>query len=132
MTINVYANDSIGMVVASKGNSYVNEKTILQQGSLININDVITTSTQSFVVIQLTDGSKITVRPSSTVSMDQYSYDGSDADEVKLNLVQGGLRIITGAIAKNNPDNYILETPVALMGVRGTEFSIILCDGNTC
>ena len=53
-------------------------------------------------------------------------------DEATLSLVEGGLRVITGAMAKNNPENYKVKTPVALMGVRGTEFSIFLCGDSLC
>jgi hypothetical protein len=35
-------------------------------------------------------------------------------------------------MAKSNPENYKVRTPVALMGVRGTEFSEVLCGDNVC
>jgi hypothetical protein len=35
-------------------------------------------------------------------------------------------------MAKSNPENYKVRTPVALMGVRGTEFSIMLCGDEVC
>ena len=62
----------------------------------------------------------------------QNLYAGNDGDEATLNLVSGGLRVITGAMAKTNPENYKVRTPVALMGVRGTEFSIQLCGDEVC
>ena len=34
--------------------------------------------------------------------------------------------------SKTNPENYKVRTPVALMGVRGTEFSIMLCGDQIC
>jgi hypothetical protein len=64
--------------------------------------------------------------------IEQYLYAGNDSDEATLNLVSGGLRVITGAMAKSNPENYKVRTPVALMGVRGTEFSVVLCGDNVC
>ena len=56
---------------------------------------------------------------------------GGDEDAATLSLVEGGLRVITGAVAKAEPEKYKLETPVALMGVRGTEFAVVLCDDGT-
>ncbi len=35
-------------------------------------------------------------------------------------------------MAKNNPENYKVKTPVALMGVRGTEFAIQPCGDSVC
>ena len=129
------AEDSSGMVVASRGEVIAlsnGGSRELKQGDFIYVNDEILTSTRSFAVLQFTDGAKVTVRPDSTLIIEQYLYAGTNDDEATLNLVSGGLRVITGAMAKNNPENYKVRTPVALMGVRGTEFSIMLCGDDVC
>jgi hypothetical protein len=129
------AQDSSGMVVASRGevmalsNGGARE---LKQGDFIYVNDEIMTSNRSFAVLQFEDGAKVTVRPDSTMIIEQYLYAGNENDAATLNLVEGGLRVITGAMAKSNPENYKVRTPVALMGVRGTEFSIMLCGDEVC
>lgn len=105
-------------MVAIRG-EVTTEQGQLSQGSQIYVGDTVTTAEKSFAVISFEDGSKVTVRPDSVLLVQKYDYDSA-----KLDLVSGGLRIITGTIAKENPDNYLLDTPVALMGVRGTEFSI--------
>ena len=129
------AEDSSGMVVASRGEVMAlsnGGSRELKQGDFIYVNDEILTSARSFAVLQFTDGAKVTVRPDSTLIIEQYLYAGNDSDEATLNLVSGGLRVITGAMAKSNPENYKVRTPVALMGVRGTEFSIMLCGDEVC
>jgi len=129
------AEDSSGMVVASRGEVIAlsnGGSRELKQGDFIDVNDEILTSGRSFAVLQFTDGAKVTVRPDSTLIIEQYLYAGNDSDEATLNLVSGGLRVITGAMAKSNPENYKVRTPVALMGVRGTEFSIMLCGDDVC
>ena len=75
---------------------------------------------------------KVTVRPNSIIVIDQYVFNGGDEDAATLNLLEGGLRIITGAMAKSKPESYKVKTPVALMGVRGTEFAIMLCGDQIC
>ena len=60
------------------------------------------------------------------------AVNGDGDDAATLSLVSGGLRVITGAMAKTNPENYKVRTPVALMGVRGTEFAIMLCGDDIC
>jgi hypothetical protein len=129
------AEDSSGMVVASRGEVFAlsnGGSRELKQGDFIYVNDEIMTSNRSFAVLQFTDGAKVTVRPDSTLIIEQYLYAGNENDEATLNLVSGGLRVITGAMAKSNPENYKVRTPVALMGVRGTEFSIMLCGDEIC
>ena len=129
------AQDSSGMVVASRGEVIAMSNggsRELKQGDFVYVNDEIMTSNRSFAVLQFTDGAKVTVRPDSTMIIEQYLYAGNENDEATLNLVEGGLRVITGAMAKTNPENYKVRTPVALMGVRGTEFSIMLCGDEVC
>ena len=129
------AEDSSGMVIASRGIVIAlanGESRELKQGGFVYVNDEILTSARSFAVLQFTDGAKVTVRPNSNLIIEAYLYAGNDSDEATLNLVSGGLRIITGAMAKTNPEKYKVRTPVALMGVRGTEFSIMLCGDELC
>ena len=129
------AQDSSGMVVASRGEVIAlsnGGSRELKQGDFIYVSDEIMTSNRSFAVLQFTDGAKVTVRPDTTMIIEQYLYAGNESDEATLNLVSGGLRVITGAMAKTNPENYKVRTPVALMGVCGTEFSIMLCGDEVC
>ena len=129
------AEDSTGMVVASRGDVIAlsnGGSRELKQGDFIYVKDEIMTTNRSFVVLQFEDGAKVTVRPDSTLIIESYLYNGDVGDEAELNLVSGGLRVITGAMAKSNPENYKVRTPVALMGVRGTEFSVMLCGDQIC
>jgi hypothetical protein len=129
------AEDSAGMVVASRGEVIAlsnGGSRELKQGDFIYESDEIITSNKSFAVLQFVDGAKVTVRPDSTVIIEQYLYNGNDGDAAELSLVSGGLRVITGAMAKTHPENYKVRTPVALMGVRGTEFSVMLCGDELC
>ena len=127
--------DSTGMVVASRGEVVAvanGGSRELKQGDFVYVSDEIITSDRSFAVLQFEDGAKVTVRPDSTLIIETYLYNGDSGDEATLNLVEGGLRVITGAMAKANPENYKVRTPVALMGVRGTEFSVVLCGDQVC
>jgi len=129
------AEDSAGMVVASRGEVIAvsdGGSRELKQGDFVYISDEIMTANRSFAVLQFVDGAKVTVRPDSLMIVETYVYNGDGNDAATLSLVSGGLRVITGAMAKTNPENYKVRTPVALMGVRGTEFSIMLCGDEVC
>ncbi len=127
--------DGVGMIVASRGEVIAlanGGSRELKQGDFVYVSDEIMTSNRSFAVLQFEDGAKVTVRPDSSLIIETYIYNGDGNDEATLSLVEGGLRVITGAMAKSNPENYKVKTPVALMGVRGTEFSVMLCGDQLC
>lgn len=135
MPVLATAQDSTGMVVASRGEVIAQANggsRSLKQGDLIYVHDEIITSNRSFAVLQFVDGAKVTVRPDSVLFIEDYLYNGDDGDAATLSLVSGGLRVITGAMAKTHPENYKVRTPVALMGVRGTEFAVFLCGDTVC
>ena len=108
-------------VVASRGGVYT-EDGRLGVGDVVPANKVVHTLENSFAVIILDDGTKVTVRPNSSVEITDTP------EEIRVDLTKGGLRVITGLVAKQEPEKFKLSTPVALMGVRGTEFSVALCE----
>jgi hypothetical protein len=131
----VFAAEAKGLIVASRGTviaTGASDSRELKQGDEIFVEDSIMTGPKSFAVIQFLDGAKLTVKPDSEIVIEDYVYNGNADDKAMLNLVSGGLRVITGAMAKTNPENYKVKTPVALMGVRGTEFSVQLCGDQIC
>ncbi len=131
LTAPVSAADVAGEAIMVKGSVSAQqdgaEARLIEKGAEILVGDTVTTAAKSFTVIGFTDGGKVTVRPGSVLVIDEYAY-GGDNDGSALKLVKGGLRALTGAIAKTNPDAYRVNTPVATMGVRGTEFDIRLCE----
>ncbi len=101
----------------------------LMQGELV------VTGVDSLAVILLNDESRLVIRPDSEfrvsrlVTSDDDEGDSSNQSAV-LNLLRGGVRLVTGLIARLNPAGYRLNTPVATIGIRGTEFNTRLCDAD--
>jgi len=116
----------VAQVVALRGTVSAN-KIELKQGDYVDVGDRLVSGEKSFIILQFIDGARVTLRPDSEMYIEEYSYLEGD-DKGRFDLVSGGLRIVTGAIAKSDPEQYVLSTPVALMGVRGTEFSIQLIE----
>jgi hypothetical protein len=135
VTGDLQAQDGTATLVASRGVvtaiSADTDRT-LTQGDTVFVEDQISTGDKSFAILQFIDGAKVTVRPNSTLIIEQYVFTGGDQDAATLNLLAGGLRVITGAMAKTQPESYKVKTPVALMGVRGTEFAVMLCGEDVC
>lgn len=108
-------------------------KRALKTASEVYMHDTLMTDAGSEAQIVFTDNSTMTLRPETKLYINEYNYKkpGKKAAEAPstasyiMDLIAGGFRTITGAIAKENPDNYQINTPVATIGVRGTEFSVV-------
>lgn len=101
---------------------------ILGKGATIYEEDVISTAVRSFAIVVMKDGTKITVRPDSSLGIEKYIARRGRSDSAILNLFKGGMRAVTGFISKNREDAYKIKTAVATIGIRGTEFDARLCD----
>ncbi|MDX1498606.1 MAG: FecR family protein [Woeseiaceae bacterium] len=112
----------------------------LAKGDTVLVSDVVVTGTASRAQLLMIDGAKIAIRPSSRVVVAEYSYAEAAAtpgavvtsadDSSVLELVKGGLRTITGAIGDQNPEDYEVRTAVGVLGIRGTDFAVLLCSGD--
>lgn len=92
------------------------------KGTTVNEGDRIVTGDQSLLQLKLRDGSYLSVRMNTDVTLAQFRYHDKTADSsLLLRLAKGALRSITGLIAKRNPSAYSVQTPTATIGVRGTD-----------
>lgn len=102
---------------------------ILGKDTEIFQGDNIQTTERSFVIVEFTDGAKVTVRPNSNFSIDHYGAQAGDKT-VQLVLHQGGVNTTTGDIAKDNPEKFQIKTPTATVkpSTENAEFAIRVCD----
>ncbi len=87
--------------------------------------DVLRTEANSYIVIGFIDGAKITVRPDTTFSVDAYASSSTAFD-----MAKGGVRFLTGKFTKEMPEGFRLQTPLATLGVRGTDATVRICPPN--
>ncbi len=93
--------------------------------------DIISTGPNSRVRIVFSDEGVIFLRPSTRFVIDSYKHSGDkQQDESKFSLVKGGFRSVTGAIGQANKDKVKIETPVATIGIRGTDHEGRFCAGD--
>jgi hypothetical protein len=99
----------------------------LQSGDGVSANEVVKTGAGSATLIAFLDDSVLNIGASSTVVLDQFVFnpEGS-ADSAVLNLTKGAFRFVTG---KSDPSKFVIQTQVATLGIRGTDF-VVLCDGD--
>lgn len=81
----------------------------------------IVTGADGEVQVQMEDGGLIAVRPNTKMRIVQFRAEGDDSDRFIIGLLEGGLRSVTGWIAKLKGNRYQVRTPTATIGVRGTD-----------
>jgi len=121
---------SAGTILFKSGNAVVlradqSTHPIQQHDDVLN-GDTIDTK-NGRVQIGFIDGGKVSLQPETIYKINRYSFSGEeDGSEYALTeLIKGGLRTISGIIGHRNHERYQLATPVATIGIRGTEFTVI-------
>lgn len=109
------------LVSASGGRS------ALSKGDAVDSGDTVSTE-RGRVQIRFTDGGRVSLQPRTTFKIDDYNFDGSNDGSERgfFSLVRGGFRTITGAIGRRDKSRYRVKTPVATIGIRGTEYLLVL------
>jgi hypothetical protein len=101
-----------------------NEKLIT--GSKIYFGDTIIVSKQSNAQILLLDETALTIGEKSELTIDDFVYDPqTKVGKIVSNIKVGTVRVITGEISKQNPDNLEVNIPTGSVGARGTEFIVV-------
>lgn len=93
------------------------------KGSPVEVGDTIVSARAGMAQLKMGDGAIIVVQPESRLTVAEFTYAGKEdgTEKVRFRLEQGGFRSITGAIGHTNKGNYTIETPIAHIGVRGTD-----------
>lgn len=92
-------------------------------GTKIHEGDVITTGTDSRAKIVMNDRNVIHVSPDSKMKIEKYTVDvGSGARNVEIKLEDGKVRNNVEQKYDNNASKFLIKTPTAVAGVRGTQF----------
>lgn len=102
----------------------------LGKGDPVLEGDVISTTEKGFAVVTLADGTKFTLRPSTTFALDRFAHD-QGTETALMRLLKGGMRVVTGLVGKRNPAGMELKVTTATIGIRGTSFDARLC-GDDC
>jgi hypothetical protein len=75
------------------------------------------------VILIFSDQARVALRPDSELLIRRYKVDPNGAEtELQLDLLRGTVRQISGRAAQKQPERYRLNTPIAAIGVRGTDF----------
>ena len=96
-----------------------------QAGQLVYESDTLRTGADGRIGVTLNDDTRVSLGPSSEVRLDRFSYAPAESQlALVLRVVKGMAAYVSGRIAKLAPDAIRLETPAAIVGVRGTTVAV--------
>jgi len=94
-------------------------------GEPVFATDALRTGVDGTVGVTLNDDTRLSLGSNSEVRLERYVYaPGEGAFGMALNFVRGVAAYVSGRMAKLAPDSIHLETPAAIVGVRGTTVAV--------
>lgn len=120
---------AVGDVVAVRNGKSIH----LDAGATVESGDSLRTGAASNAQVRMTDGGILALRPSTELNIDTYHFNGQQDGSEKnfVSLIKGGFRTITGLIGKAHRDNYQVKAPTATIGIRGTDYTLLICSKAT-
>ena len=117
---------NVGSIIQQQGNSVQ-----IKRGSdtlpggvnaAINMNDAVVTGL-STLQLRFQDNTTASVTENSRFVIDDFVYDPNrGAGRLNVRVAVGTVRYVSGQIARSNQQNVQVNTPTAVIGVRGTDF----------
>ncbi len=103
----------------------------VERGGAIREGDRIETGAGGHVHLRFVDGGRLSVRPSSRLQIEDYRHAGEQQTltTIKFRLDEGLVRSITGSWGEAERERFRLNTPLAAIGVKGTDF-VVRSDAN--
>lgn len=99
----------------------------LEKGQSLREGDHIQTQSDGYVYVRMADGGLLVVRPSSELQIDKWRYDPlqPQRSEIRYTLKSGVARYVSGQGSQSAKDRFRFNTPLAAIGVRGTDFTVL-------
>jgi hypothetical protein len=118
----------IGRIKSTSGQVFlVRQKALIpvKAGQTLLVADGIRTGADGRAGITLQDETRLSLGPNSDVQLEQFVYaPGEGRLRFALKIARGLIAYVSGRIAKLSPEAVRLETPSAILGVRGTRLAI--------
>jgi hypothetical protein len=94
-------------------------------GAAIYAGDHLVTAANSRLQLKMNDQALIVLMPDSELVIHQYDSQGQDPAGyvLRLELIRGRMRSVSGLAGQANHDAFRLNTPIAAIGIRGTDFT---------
>ncbi len=125
------APEAIGTLTEAQGRVEINGVPA-PAGADLRLGMRVVTGSDGRAVLKFLDGQTVNLHPGSVFWIKDYRYaKGKPQDNrSSVELLKGGMRFISGSMSKESPEAIRIDTPVATIGIRGTEFTAVL--GSLC
>jgi hypothetical protein len=99
---------------------------LVQAGDVVSEGELLATEADGYLYLKTSDNGFFILRPNSKGQIVTYQIDARDPanSRIKLELRSGVARHVSGDAVKNARQNFRFNTPVAAIGVRGTDFTV--------
>jgi hypothetical protein len=114
-----------GKVIFVAGNAQVSQRPAAE-GLPVQEGEMLTTGADGFLYVKTVDNGLFILRPGTKARIVAYHVDVNNPanTHVKLELLSGVARSKSGDAVKLARQNFRFNTPVAAIGVRGTDFTV--------
>jgi hypothetical protein len=116
----------IGLVKLAQGTATVRRGDATLQakpGFALQEGDVLRTGADGRMGVVLRDETTLSLGPETEIQVDQFVFAPAKGRlALVIKMARGVMTFISGTIGKLSPDAVRIETPVAILGVRGTQF----------
>lgn len=98
----------------------------ITKGQQLLVGDRLLTGPDGHVHVRMVDNGFISVRPSARFHIQAYTYSPNEptANRIGLLLESGVVRTISGKAGEAARDHYRFNTPLAAIGLRGTDYTV--------
>lgn len=127
------ASEPAGRVLTTKGEVTATDRDDFQRplsrNDVVYPGETLRTGSGARLQVRFRDDGLVDLKPDSVFEIERYEEaTGERGGSAVMHLLKGALRTITGAIGKGEDDQYAVDTPVATIGIRGTDYSLEFCD----
>ncbi len=115
-----------GQIILFKGGALATNQGAsrnLTQGGAIYVGDKILTGGKTRVKLRMIDDTEITLGDDTVFVVSEYRFDAANRKgQAVLGVLKGFFRAVTGGLSKLQNQPFKVETPLATIGIRGTDF----------
>lgn len=125
-----FAQNGVGQVTFVSGLALASDaKAASRQlvvGDTVHAGEKIQTQDASYLHLRMVDDGFVALRPNSTLVLSVYEYrpDQPQSSKIRIDLQHGTSRSVTGKGGQAAKHQYRFNTPLAAIGIRGTDYTV--------
>ena len=123
-----FGQEAAGQIKVVSGEAFIvrgSELIPAQAGQTVFQADSLRTGANGRIGVSLKDDTRLSLGPASEARLDRFQFAPAEGQiGLVLRVARGIVTYISGRIAKLAPESIRLETPAAIVGVRGTTLAL--------